>query len=53
MRIKKHKILGRELSESYIKKELRRILNSVSVNSEVQGTDLDFVLEAFKAARYY
>ena len=53
MSIKKHNILGRELSESYIKKELGRILNSVSVNSEVQGNDLDFVREAFRTAPYY
>lgn len=49
----KHTIQGQEFTETKIREKLKEILNSSPVNSEVEGTDLEFVLEAFKTARYY
>ena len=46
-------IQGKQLSKNAIKKELYRILNTQPSTSEIQGKDLEFVLEAFKTARYY
>lgn len=53
MASKTHKILGSELSESKIREKLKEILNRTSENPEVEGDDLEFVIEAFKTARYY
>ena len=49
----KHTIQGQEFTETKMREKLKEILNSSPVNSEVEGTDLEFVLEAFKTARYY
>lgn len=49
----KHTIQGQEITETKIREKLKEILNSSPVNSEVEGTDLEFVLEALKTARYY
>ena len=46
-------IQGKQLSKHAIKKELKRILNTQSSTPEIHGNDLEFVLEAFKTARYY
>ena len=49
----KYTIQGQELSATSIEEKLRNILKKTDVNSEIQGADLEFVLEAFKAAPYY
>lgn len=49
----KHTIQGQEFTETKIREKLKEILNSPFENPEVEGTDLEFVLEAFKTARYY
>ena len=46
-------IQGKQLSKHAIKTELKKILNTQSSTPEIQGNDLEFVLEAFKTARYY
>lgn len=49
----KYTIQGQDYTEAGIRKKLKEILNSSFEKSEVEGTDLEFVLEAFKTARYY
>lgn len=50
---KKYTIQGQELYATSIIEKLRYILKKTDINSEIQGTDLEFVLEAFRAAPYY
>lgn len=49
----KYTIQGLDYTAAEVKNKLKEILNKTSVNPEVEGTDLEFVLEAFKTARYY
>ena len=53
MATKKYTILGQDYTANSIKEELRKILKRTPLNSEVQGTDLEFVLKAFSTAPYY
>lgn len=49
----KYTIQGQDYAATSIIEELSTILKRTRLNSEVQGADLDFVLEAFKTAPYY
>lgn len=49
----KYTIQGKVYSATSIIKQLRDILKQTQLNCEVQGADLDFILEAFKEAPYY
>lgn len=49
----KYTIQGQDYTADEIKNKLKDILKNTHLNSEVQGTDLEFVLEAFKTAPYY
>ena len=49
----KYTIQGQDYTETGIRNKLKEILNRPLANPEVKGTDFEFVLEAFKTARYY
>lgn len=49
----KYTIQGKDYTATSIIKELSNILKRTRLDSEVEESDLDFVLEAFKAAPYY
>lgn len=53
MATEKYYISGQYLSAHAIRERLRLILKNTQLNSEVQESDLEFVREAFKTARYY
>ena len=49
----KYTIKGQDYTATSIIEEVSTILKRTRLNSEVQGADLDFILEAFKSAPYY
>ena len=49
----KYTIKGQDYTATSIIEEASTILIRTRLNSEVQGADLDFILEAFKSAPYY